>query len=597
VNYHRDEIAKVIETTFRAEQARLGEEHSGDLRESRAKANSTHNAAAILPAEADSYIRHTRALTVARAEAIADAYGLFRESSGKAGQRDLEDYFNIVKQATRNAFESQARLMLVRRGQVGHLTQQLGGFLRKLETDCHPALLEGKKILARQDAEFRGQASVPSSGSSGALDTKSAPEAGDGRGEFDDLLPIYRRGLFDRDLEEFVKRAVKKQRPLALLMLDLDKFKAVNDEHGHPIGDEVLRDLANIVRTQIEGKGCVYRYGGEEVAILLPHFSAREGLAVAEELRIRVEHSDLSSKALKKTVSIGVACIPEHTNEAKALLEKADAALYQAKSLGRNLVRISGPGVPERPRTIHNDGYSEPKEFWEQRKRLGETDTLRRIWSRARWRIWIRPAEFKKARFRDLDQCWQFMTSSCVTIKGWFPFPWFPNEGVESGDEWIAREIERFEPDRLYLAERSVLFRSAQFVHNRTFQEIPQLGGRVHVLDILDVATATLEFASRMAERGVLSPEAVITFELYGLDGRQLTWPRDDFGNFDATVRDCWCQDERFAMAKQLTPAEIGSQKRELALGVALEIYSNFGWSEPPREPLKSAQIERFGAS
>jgi hypothetical protein len=251
--------------------------------------------------------------------------------------------------------------------------------------------------------------------------------------------------------------------------------------------------------------------------------------------------------------------------------------------------------TPERPRAIQDDVYSEPKEFWEQRRRLAETDILKKIWSKPRWRIGIRPTEFKKARFRDLEQCRQFIVSSCVTIKGWFSFPWFPNEGVESGDEWVAREIERFEPNRLYCAERSVLFRSAQFVHNRTFEEIPQLGGRVHALEILDVATAAFEFASRMAGRGILTPEAVITFDLYGLDGRMLTWPKDVFGYSDTIGRDLWCQDEKLSLARRLTPAEIESQRRELGLGVALEIFSEFGWSDPPKDVLIEAQLKRFG--
>ena len=115
------------------------------------------------------------------------------------------------------------------------------------------------------------------------------------------------------------------------------------------------------------------------------------------------------------------------------------------------------------------------------------------------------------------------------------------------------------------------------------------------MLEILDVTTATFEFAFRMAARGILSPEAVITFELYGLDGRELTWPKDVFGNFDATVRDCWCQDESLAVTRRSAQGEVKAQRRELALGVALDIYSNFGWSNPPKDSLIEAQLERFG--
>lgn len=257
-------------------------------------------------------------------------------------------------------------------------------------------------------------------------------------------------------------------------------------------------------------------------------------------------------------------------------------------------LRATAPAL-ERPKIIRKDAEFEQQEFVRQLSRLGETDILKKIWSKPRWRIRIIPTEFKKARFRDLEQCRQFMVSSCVTIRGWFSFPWFPDEGVESGDEWIARESERFESNRLYWAERSVLFRSAQFIHNRSIQEIPQLGGRVHVLEVLDVITSVFEFASRMAQRGVLSPAALITFDLYGIDGRMLTWPKDVFGNSDVVLRDLWCPDEKLALVKWLTPAEIESHRRKLALDVALDVFSSFGWTDPPKTLLAEAQLERFG--
>jgi diguanylate cyclase (GGDEF)-like protein len=168
------------------------------------------------------------------------------------------------------------------------------------------------------------------------------PLNGPGEGQLDDRLPLFRRRVFDRDLETFVRLAKEKRRPLSLLMLDLDKFKAVNDQHGHPIGDEGLQDFAEIVSTHMEGKGQAYRYGGDEVAALLPNFSIMEALAIGEELRRLVESSRLSTKAHKMTLSVGVACFPDHAGDGQSLLQQADEALYQAKELGRNLVRMSG---------------------------------------------------------------------------------------------------------------------------------------------------------------------------------------------------------------------------------------------------------------
>jgi|GEM_PF-4535638 len=236
----------------------------------------------------------------------------------------------------------------------------------------------------------------------------------------------------------------------------------------------------------------------------------------------------------------------------------------------------------------------EPKEFWEQRRRLAETDILRKVWSKPRWRIGIRPTEFKRARFRDVEQCRQFMMSSCV--RGWFPYPWIHEDSLKSGDGWIAGEIDASEDPRIRHLEHWVLFRSAQFVYNRAFDDIPQLAGRIHVLGILDIATATFEFAARMAERDVFSPEAVVTFGFSGLDGRTLAWPKDVIGDLDEVGQDCWCQDESFSLASQVAPGELRVRRRKLALEVALEIYRKFGWSDPPIDRLSDEQKRRFGA-
>ena len=100
-----------------------------------------------------------------------------------------------------------------------------------------------------------------------------------------------------------------------------------------------------------------------------------------------------------------------------------------------------------------------------------------------------------------------------MIIPGWFSFPYFSTKELQVGDEWIAGEIEHSERT-FYRAERSVLFRSGQFLHIRSFDEIAQLGNRVHVLEVLDTVTAAFEFAARIAEQNVLSPVAVMTFGL-----------------------------------------------------------------------------------
>jgi hypothetical protein len=247
-------------------------------------------------------------------------------------------------------------------------------------------------------------------------------------------------------------------------------------------------------------------------------------------------------------------------------------------------------GAPTTPRLVG----PEPKEFFEQRRKLPDTEILKKVWSKPRWRIAIRPTEFKRARFRDVEQCREFVMSSYVRVQGWFPYPWFVVDKLQTGTEWIAGEIEKCEDGRISHFEHWVLFRSGLFAHNLAFDEIPQHGEKIHVFEILDTTTAAFEFAARMAGRGVLSPEAVVCFELHKLDGRDLVWPKDIFGGSHFLAQNCWCQEESFEVARQVPPAELQANRHNLALDAALEIYARFGWSDPPRDILANAQRKRF---
>jgi hypothetical protein len=234
--------------------------------------------------------------------------------------------------------------------------------------------------------------------------------------------------------------------------------------------------------------------------------------------------------------------------------------------------------------------------FLEQRAKLPETNILRKIWSKPRWQIWICPTQFKSARFRNVEHCRDFVRSSYVRLSSWYSFPWIPAGPLEVGDGWVASEVE--ESGRtMNHTERWALYRSGQFVQNRAFDEISQLGERIHVLEILDTTTATFEFAARMAQRGVLSPEAIIRIDLHGIDGRQLTWPRDPSGYVDEVSPSCWSEAETINTERLVTVDELRGRGRQLSFDVALEIYSNFGWSNPSRDLLGIKQNERFGPS
>lgn len=235
-----------------------------------------------------------------------------------------------------------------------------------------------------------------------------------------------------------------------------------------------------------------------------------------------------------------------------------------------------------------------PQEYWEQRKRLPDSALVKKLWQMPRWCIWSRPEDFRKARFRDLDHCAQFVSSASVRSRArWSQYPWF-SATPEQGEESIASGIEITEGSIKHF-ERWVLFQSAQFVHNMALDEIPQLGNRTHVLEVLDTTTAVLEFVGRMADRKIFTGRVAIAFELNKVAGRQLTWPQDILRMDDRVDDNAWCQEESIAIDHLYSAADLIEHRRALALDAALEIYSRFGWNDAPKKELEEAQQKRFG--
>jgi diguanylate cyclase (GGDEF)-like protein len=194
----------------------------------------------------------------------------------------------------------------------------------------------GRKAQARERLQAELARLQSGSGPGDLVD-----DAASGGSDLDDRLPLLRRRVFDRDLAAMA-RTSQAEAPLALVMIDIDFFKRVNDEHGHPAGDDVLRVVAVRIHQAVGGKGRAYRYGGEEIALLLPNYSAAEAAALGERIRRHIEASPIGGHRLTITASLGVACLPDHAADAATLLESADAALYEAKTLGRNRLRVSG---------------------------------------------------------------------------------------------------------------------------------------------------------------------------------------------------------------------------------------------------------------
>ncbi|QIT56728.1 diguanylate cyclase [Aquisalimonas sp. 2447] len=160
----------------------------------------------------------------------------------------------------------------------------------------------------------------------------------------DPLTGLYNRREFDQQFAEEVERARRYQRPLALIWLDVDEFKAINDTHGHLAGDDVLRALAGLVRDNIRNVDYAARYGGEELAVVMPEMTSAEAEEGALRLRDLVASRPLPVEGggdVRVTVSIGVAAFPEHGDSAEDLLAAADTAMYAAKRSGRNRVRLA----------------------------------------------------------------------------------------------------------------------------------------------------------------------------------------------------------------------------------------------------------------
>jgi diguanylate cyclase (GGDEF)-like protein len=176
---------------------------------------------------------------------------------------------------------------------------------------------------------------------------------------------IYRLAIIDgltevpnkRYLMEFLNRelarSLRYHRPLSVLMFDIDRFKVLNDEHGHLCGDHVLRELAGLLRDVIRAEELLARYGGEEFVVVLPECTQENALSVAERLRNLVEQHQFrfEDRTLKVTISVGVASMTNGEAETSGdpdrpaitvttMINRADKKLYEAKDAGRN--RIAG---------------------------------------------------------------------------------------------------------------------------------------------------------------------------------------------------------------------------------------------------------------
>jgi diguanylate cyclase (GGDEF)-like protein len=168
----------------------------------------------------------------------------------------------------------------------------------------------------------------------------------------DSLTGLYNRKHLMETLDKEVSRSQRHNHSFSFLVVDIDHFKKYNDTYGHLAGDEALRRLASVFTDSIRSSDYAARYGGEEFIIILPETGTEQGVEAAERIRKKVAEERFGGEGelIKVTISVGVSSYPEDGEDAESVIRNADAALYEAKELGRNRVVIAGANKKQKKR-------------------------------------------------------------------------------------------------------------------------------------------------------------------------------------------------------------------------------------------------------
>lgn len=160
----------------------------------------------------------------------------------------------------------------------------------------------------------------------------------------DRLTKVYTRKYLEDFITDTIEISSEEQNVFSIIMFDFDLFKSINDKYGHQTGDEVLRRVCNIIKSNIRKEDICGRYGGEEFIVVLPGANKEQAYMIAEKLRSKVENEKILGNNTPVTISLGISTYPEHGHWKQELIEKADQALYISKQMGRNRSQLWNNG-------------------------------------------------------------------------------------------------------------------------------------------------------------------------------------------------------------------------------------------------------------
>ena len=248
-------------------------------------------------------------------------------ASGRAGQNRLRP---LAKRIGGKYHADDTEVMLSRRHIVIEERAVNNGQIYWVETCKTPIVDKHGKVLGTtgfaQDITAR----------------KAAEEQVKHLAHYDTLTNLPNRTLFNDRLRQALAIAKRDKVRMALMFIDLDEFKPVNDTYGHAVGDLLLKEVAVRIQDCLRESDTVARMGGDEFTVLLPVIEAEQDASVvAEKIRLALNQPfELAGKNLHISSSTGIAIYPEHGSDEKALLKNADTAMYYAKESGRNAVRV-----------------------------------------------------------------------------------------------------------------------------------------------------------------------------------------------------------------------------------------------------------------